>query len=269
MLTPYQFASNTPIQAVDIDGLEAANALFRMKEMLMGVEKLRMNTAINLVDVQRQQYRLIVKNPDKSVSDLFNTIVSDVGTIYNTDYGTFSFKKQQRENNLTENDILQIDPSMPLLFDIFVKVVDVETMTNENGDIDGFSFQFRTLEGHVEVGAITFTGKMMMDEDSGESYLHFMIESTSQVDPMIAQILSIGSDFVREDQIDNWNQTFGNILKYVGGEKEQADVLIETYGNSSGDFEIERNNPNSIGKPTGTPNTIEHKDLSADPASNN
>jgi RHS repeat-associated protein len=27
MLTPYQFASNTPIQAIDLDGLEAANAL--------------------------------------------------------------------------------------------------------------------------------------------------------------------------------------------------------------------------------------------------
>ena len=40
-LTPYQFASNSPIAGIDLDGLEFANAWSRLKGAVMGVTALK------------------------------------------------------------------------------------------------------------------------------------------------------------------------------------------------------------------------------------
>jgi len=200
MLTPYQYASNSPMAHIDLDGLEATNYWAAIKAKVDGVESLKMNNAEDVADIQMQQYRLIVKNPTASVNQLYNKVVTDIGSVYNTDYGTFKFEKQTQRNSISVGDYIRIDPSQKGLADIFVKVVAANTTKDDKGNINSFSYQFRTLEGHAEVGEITFSASMMKDE-KGNSFLHYMIQSNSQIDPGIAQVLSGINNDIRGSQV--------------------------------------------------------------------
>lgn len=268
-LTPYQFSSNSPVANIDLDGLESSNYWAAIKARVNGVESLKMNNVEDIADVQFQQYRLIVKNPTASVNQLFNQVVTNIGSVYNTDYGKFKFEKQADKHTISVGDFIRIDPSIGGLADIFVKVVSTDITRDKKGSVTAFSYQFRTLEGHVEVGEITFSAKMVTDKQ-GNPFLHFMIESNSQIDPSIAQIISGFTDNIRDQQRDTWSQTLGNILKIAGGEKQQSNVYIETYenyeeGNKSNDFKPIKDNPNKIGVPTKAPKNIEQKELPATP----
>jgi len=189
--------------------------------------------------------------------------------VYNTDYGKFKFEKQANRNTISVGDYMRIDPAQKGLADIFVKVVAADITKDKGGNVTAFSFQFRTLEGHVEVGEITFSAKTMTDKQ-GNSFLHFMIESTSQIDPAVGQLISGISDNIRNQQMDTWSQTMGNVLKITGGEKKQSDVYVETYenyeeGGQSNDFKPINDNPNTIGKPIKFPKKTEQRDLPATP----
>ncbi len=265
-LTPYQFASNSAIANVDLDGLEATNYWAATKAEVNGVESLKMNNVEDVVDVQFQQYRLIVKNPTASVNQLYNKVVTDIGSVYNSDYGKFKFEKQTQRNSISVGDYIRIDPAQKGLADIFVKVVGANTTKDAKGNVTEFNYQFRTLEGHVEVGEITFSAKSVTNAN-GNSFLHFMIESNSQIDPAIAQIVSGFTDVIRNQQIDTWSQTMGNILKVTGGEKQESSAYIETYENGvlNKDFRPIKNNPSKIGEPIKDPKKVEQKALPATP----
>jgi RHS repeat-associated protein len=264
MLTPYQFASNSPITNIDLDGLEATNNWAAIKAKVMGIESLKMNNAEDVSDIQQQQNRLIIQNPTLSVKGLYNKIATDIGSIYNTDYGAFKFEKQIRRNKVSAGDYIRINPSQKGLADIFVKVVGASSTYDLNGNITDFNMQFRTLEGHVEVGTINFSSTSMTDV-KGNSYMHFMIESTSQIDPAVAQTLSGMSKSIRNQQVDNWSQTMGNILKATGGKKAEASVYIETYENGvfNKDFKKKKDDGFSIGAPNGDPKSVEQRTLPA------
>lgn len=270
-LTPYQFSSNSPITNIDLDGLEATNYWAAIKAAVNGVEVLKMNNVEDVVDVQFQQYRLVVKNPTKDVAELYSKVVTDIGSIYNTDYGKFKFEKQTKRNSLSAGDYIRIDPSQIGLADIFVKVVSANLTKDGNGKTTGFDYQFRTLEGHAEVGSISFSAKMIKSE-SGDSYLHFMIESSSQIDPAVGQMISGLTENIRNQQMDNWSQTMGNIVGAVGGEKLESSVYYETYENGvlNKDYKPVKNNPFKIGEPVKDPKEIGERKLPATaPTGNN
>lgn len=247
-----------PISTIDLDGLEATNIWGAIKEKIYGVESLKLNNDELINDIQYQQYRLIVKSPKADVNELFNYISEDIGSIYNTDYGKFSFEKQLNQGNITKGDYIRINPSRIGLADIFVKVVGVNVERNKDNQVSSFDLQFRTLEGHVEVGSINFFAKSMQNEN-GISFFHYMIESMSQINPEIAQTIDVLSNTIRNDQIDNWSQTLANILSYIGGEKLEASAFIETYDNDLlyKDFKIIKNDEFSIGSPINHPKKIE------------
>jgi hypothetical protein len=94
-----------------------------------------------------------------------------------------------------------------------------------------------------------------------------MIQSTSQVDPTIGQMLDGISNSVRNQQVDNWSQTMGNILAITGGQKQESSVLIEKYENGiiNKDFNIKKNDGASIGTPNGAPKETEQRSLPAKP----
>ena len=256
MLTPYQFASNSPIANIDLDGKEAANAFFGMKKMIFGITSLKMNNANSMIgNIQEQSYTVDINDPTKNVQQLQKQIATDINSIYGTENGSFSFAKQQKSGEITKGDYIQIDPGLKAL-DIAVKVADVQTFENKKPGIDvpveGFSITFRTLEGHVEVGVIIFTAEQFTNPKTGAKSFRFDISSTTQIDHGIASIISSKS---RKIQQAVWNQVLTNVASFMGGKVSDASQLISTYKPS--DFKIIKNDETSIGIPedSATPKT--------------
>ncbi len=87
-----------------------------------------------------------------------------------------------------------------------VKVVDVRIYNNNKTGVDGkhsgFSLKFRTLEGHVEVGSITFTALEFVNPQNGSKSFDFTIFSTSQIDNGVATVIL--NKYAREAQQYVW-----------------------------------------------------------------
>jgi hypothetical protein len=134
--------SNTPIMAIDADGLEAANAISAMKAKINGVESLKLNNVSDgFGNIQEQRYSLHSINPVKDVNTLYNEFASDPNSVLGTEVGgSFYYKKQQNEGTITKGDYIGINPSGLKGFDIYVKVADVKK------DENSFSVSFRTLD---------------------------------------------------------------------------------------------------------------------------
>jgi hypothetical protein len=78
-----------------------------------------------------------------------------------------------------------------------------------------------------------------------------MIESNSQIAPTLAIVISGFSESLRDQQMDNWSQTMGNVIQQLGGVKMESGVYYEHYNNTPfwTEFEPIENNPKSIGTP--------------------
>ena len=268
MLTPYQFASNTPIMAVDLDGLEAANARAIMEKMIQGVENLEMNNISDgFGDIQEQHYVIHVSSPSNTVSDLKQKIVTDINSIYGTPSGSFRFEKQQVEGEINKGDFIGIRP-FPKGFDIFVKVTDVQSFDNDleglNGfEHTGFSLKFRTLEGHVEVGVIEFKA-LKVTTPSGERSFEFSINSTTRVNSGVGHALNEMNDFARDAQRGVWHQVLNNIHDFIGGAVQNAKETIVTVPSTS--FDEIKDNEQTLGSPdSGAVSKKETNEIEIDP----
>ncbi|MDQ6755384.1 MAG: RHS repeat-associated core domain-containing protein [Bacteroidota bacterium] len=265
-LTPYQFASNSPIMGIDLDGREIENFIFGMKKKIMGVSSLQMNNVNSVIgEVQQQYYNINIGNPTKTVQNLQHEIATNINSIYGTGAGSFNFEKQQTKGQISKGDYINIDPGWKGL-DIAVKVADVQNFKNNKVGVDGphegFAITFRTLEGHVEVGSITFTALQITNPQTGIKSLQFSISSTSQLDNGIATTVANG--FSRAAQQRVWQQVLKNVLNYTGGEVNSAYQRIDKYKNS--DFVPVNNDEKTIGYPKtdATPET-KTKDLEIKP----
>ncbi|MCO5238379.1 MAG: hypothetical protein M9933_19140, partial [Chitinophagaceae bacterium] len=262
-LTPYQFASNSPIQGIDLDGREIENFMYGMKKKIFGVSSLKMNNLNTVIgEVQKQSYTVNIGNPTKTVDDLKNQIGKDINSIYGTDKGTFEFAKQQSLGQVTKGDFINIDPGIKGL-DMAVKVANIQSYENNKAGIDephtGFSVTFRTLEGHVEVGSITFTALEFTNPQSGAKSFSFNVSSTSQIDNGAATTILNG--YARRAQQQVWQQVLKNVADYMGGDIENAYQRIDKY--KVGDIIPVKNDEKSIGypKPDALPSSSEFKDL--------
>lgn len=134
--------------------------------------------------------------------------------------------------------------------DIAVKVANVETFKNDKAGIDGphegFSVTFRTLEGHVETGLITFTALESTNLQTVLKTFDFSISSTSQIDVGIATTPLL-NDYARTAQQSVWHQVLKNVSKFVGGDATNAFQRIDKY--SPDDFEVKENKENTLGHP--------------------
>ena len=259
MLTPYQFASNSPIANIDLDGLEAENFMFGIKEKLFGATSLKMNNLNSVLgEVQRQTYFINIGNPTMSVQMLYDKIANDINSIYGTEKGAFSYEKQQNAGKMTVGDIIRIDPGVKGL-DIFVEVTNVEQFNEQNPSeyVDdahkGFSITFRTLEGHVETGLITFTA-YEITSPSGVKSFKFYIESTSQIDVGLAT--TVLNNYARNSQQAVWAQVLQNIVDNMGGELQSSNLIIEKY--EPLEYNVVEDNPTTLGspKPEATPEIV-------------
>lgn len=262
MLTPYQYASNSPILGVDLDGLEFANAWSRLKAAVSGVAVLKLNNIDDgFGDIQQQDYNLRLSGPENNTQTLYNKIATDINSIYGTDRGIFSFRNQQAKNEVSKNDYIEINPGIKSL-DFFVKVTDVQKYDEKNPKqgVDaphkGFSVTFRTLQGHVEVGAITFTALQFNNSQTGETSFEFDISSTTRINHGVAAIVK---PYSREAQQEVWHQVLKNVYNFMGGTVESAGQGIWNYNYK--DFNKIDNNGTTLGAPADLANpTKEFKD---------
>lgn len=269
-LTPYQYASNSPIAGIDLDGLEFANAYSRLKGAIIGVTALKVNNLSDgFGDVQEQLYRINIDNPQKNPDELYKQVSSNINSIYGTKEGSFEYKVQQKPNEVSKNDLVQIDPGLKG-FDMFVKVANIQKIdaNNKEPGIDnphnGFSITFRTLQGHVEVGVITFTALEMTNPQTGAKSFQFDISSTSRINHLTGSVLNGTIGLARDKQNSVWHQVLQNIYNYVGGTVSNASQSISNYEYSQ--YEDCDNNGTTLGqpKPLQSPVTT-HTDIKIEP----
>jgi RHS repeat-associated protein len=262
-LTTYQFASNSPIQGIDLDGREIENFMYGMKKKIFGVSSLKVNNLNTVIgEVQQQSYTVNIGNPTKNVNELKNQIATDINSIYGTDKGTFEFDKQQTNGQISKGDFINIDPGFKGV-DMSVKVGNVASYDNDKPGVEaphtGFSITLRTMEGHVEVGSITFTALEFTNTQTGSKSFEFNVFSTSQIDNGVAT--TILNPYARTAQQQVWQQVLKNVSEYMGGEIENAYQRIDKY--KIQDITPVNNSETSIGYPNteAVPASTETKDL--------
>ncbi|HRP37900.1 MAG TPA: hypothetical protein PLS50_08905, partial [Candidatus Dojkabacteria bacterium] len=232
---------------------EFANFWARIKGATKGVTALKVNNMRDgFGDVQQQNYRVSISNPAKSPGELYNKISSDINSIYGTDQGDFKFKVQQNSQQLTKNDYIEIDPNLKG-FNMFVKVADVQVYNENNrkSGVDmphqGFSTIFRTMQGHVEVGSITFTALEMINPQTGDITFEFNISSTSRINHGVGNLLNSTFETARNAQQEVWHQVLQNVSDYMGGTVKDANQVIRNFKYS--EIEDVDNDDTQIGNP--------------------
>ena len=253
--SPYAFSENRVIDGVELEGLEIENFMGRLKSAIFGVNSLKFNNINDIIgEVQKQSYSLTIRSPDKSIQLLKDKISTDINSIYGSDKGVFSFIDKQNKNTISKNDMIQIDPLGAPIMDIYVKVTAVKDLKGQTrGDVtisEGFSLTFRTLEGHVEAGVITFEAikyNVNVGKNGAENLtkFEFNINSTSQIDVGTATLFV--HDGSRKDQNTIWFQVLQKVNDFIGGNLQSASMTIEEY--PSDKFNVLDDSPTSLGSP--------------------
>ena len=263
--SPYPFAMNRPIDGIDVDGLEWENWWSNFKKVAKGVTALKFNNATETLfgagRIQHQLYRLEVVNPQKSISQLSKQVVSDIGSVYNTSHGDFSFEKRQNESAISQNDYIKISPnpiSAPFFSDIWVKVTGVNDISDKAAGKEGFSLTFRTLEGHVEVGAITFSAYTISNEKGSKFY--FEIESTTQVAPELGK--QVAENIARSAQYETWEEVLNNVNNFMQGTDAKAKRTAKEYSVGPSGYKVVKDSPTSVAEPN--PNVVPQKIIDKD-----
>jgi RHS repeat-associated protein len=93
-LTPYQFASNTPVQAIDLDGKEKLEAFFLLDDKNNGKVLNQNATAV----------QIIYDFKERTISAMYGTVG---GTAIRFEYGMDSKKLSPVQGKLSQDDIVQ------------------------------------------------------------------------------------------------------------------------------------------------------------------
>jgi len=227
-LTPFQFASNSPVIGIDQDGLELENANAANKVARYGVDALK----IKRVDegygnVQTQLYTLKTHGNAQEFTKFRETFLKSPQKITNNFYATYKPAQQADPNTLTPGDEIQIDP-MLVAFDVYVRVMDVRSADNS------FRMTFATLEGHPEAGYVMFSGSF--NEETGEIKFEVLTETRESYG-----LSRLGPS--RPMQKDQWEDVMGNARKFLG--KEKKDV---TMTENVKEYKYDENQPMGKGK---------------------
>ena len=223
-LTPYQFASNTPIQAIDLDGLEAKTAIEGFaKAMKYGYNSL----VIQMVDaghgdVQTQIYSLKAHTNSADFTKLKTQFLSEPDKLTDNFFAEYEQipRAQATEGKLSNGDEIAIWPSSGFVHftvvPVFVRAVQADETTNS------FNVAFATLEGHPEAGYVSFSGTFNEKDKTVEIKI---ITETREV----WQISRLGPS--RGMQQRQWAIVIGNFRKFLNIEKKDAEhkIHIETY----------------------------------------
>lgn len=166
MLTPYQFASNTPIGAIDLDGLESYAVYNKATSQLFLIPDIsQYNPQLKLKFVSASEYKNLTAD-DKSksnygilVNNVFTGGHSDNGQIVHNDpnrpkekpisTGSYNKLENKGNTNLDHNTFFVLDPQDNSPYD---KVDDRSGETNSDGEKrSGYNLH----PGRVSWGCVT------------------------------------------------------------------------------------------------------------------
>lgn len=123
-LTTYQFASNTPIQAIDLDGLEACKVVSRNKD---GSTTITVSVDIKIIDQSKKtststfSLQNFEKNVQNEVSSNYNSYDKELNTHY---VFNINFKEVSKEQINTNSDYY---------------MVVVDAVTDKEGNVDEYA----------------------------------------------------------------------------------------------------------------------------------
>jgi len=172
-LTPYQFASNRPIEAIDLDGLEAASTKAYFKKKRYGVDALKIQRVdAGYGNVQTQLFSLQAHGSSQEFTKFKDEFLNTPQKITTNKYASYAADKKQDPKTLTPGDAIEIVPKVwyvPVAPPVYVRVMDVQNTQNS------FKLTFATLEGHPEAGYVTFSGAF--DEKTGDLFFSVLTET--------------------------------------------------------------------------------------------
>jgi RHS repeat-associated protein len=224
MLTPYQFASNRPIDAVDLDGKEAENIKSRFIVKHQGVAALPIiNVNHGWGNIVKASYTLRVHGTAESFNRLKETYATNPGIIHNPNniYATYYPLEdpKDKDNYLAVGDHMYID--------IFGPFNDYVRFTGVNLSSNSFEIKAATLLGHTDAGTIQFSGSF--DPKSGMITFTIKNETT----------LNLGIDVTssgRYPQGNQWRRVLDNAEEFLGGETESKMLNSETRNQKGGNW---------------------------------
>ena len=220
-LTPYQFASNTPIQAIDLDGLELLDADEAMLNITSGGVFLKLS---NFSRVTKNQIALHNKN----VIDLETETISSDGPFPTAFTGSFNFAKFYAEVDIARNGLagpMNTPESRPSI-----------NRTNRDGSTQtrrqnpnrggGNSRQRRTRRRQIERSGNVVGGPMRLPRGPkgamGKGLIPFILGATEQI--LVNEINSQ----VNEDYQLAASQFQNEYLDALNIVSENYDIITET-----------------------------------------
>jgi hypothetical protein len=211
-LTPYQFASNTPIRAIDLDGLEAAAVDAYKKAKKYGYDALKIQRVdAGFGNVQTQLYSLKAHGNSQEFGKLKEAFINSPQKITNNTFAKYSPVNGFDKKTLNEGDEIAIQPKIGVVpiapVPVYVRVIQIENNANS------FKLTFATLEGHPEAGFVSFSGSI--DEKTGEITVSILTETRE-----VWGISKIGPSRVLQKA--QWEEVIGNIRESLGKEKKDV-----------------------------------------------
>lgn len=250
--TPYQFAGNKPIFAIDLDGLEEVNAISSnhtdatlrepvSKQLLKELEYTRLqslkpyNWNNGFGELQRHQFILLANGTKEQFEKLKSAYVSDPGLIQDNSYANYDpiENPSDCDNNLDVNDGMKIDILGP--FNGTVRFTDVQVLENSFYVQADIVIDESFLDAnHPDAGWISFSG--IYDEES--SRINYSIYNETSIGNFTVQIgggltESIWTNAPRLIQELQWKKVVSNAQNYMN--IQDSEVISRKH--NSGDQE--------------------------------
>jgi RHS repeat-associated protein len=225
-LTPYQFASNRPIQGIDKDGEEFQNMASQWMVWNKGCSALPIiPISAGMGDVQVQVYTLKVMGDAKSFAKLKETYTTHPEQIHNKNnpYAQYSPRNTVVQHH---GNVAYTDPILEKGDHMFIEIKGPGDdswvrFTNITVTENSFKIEAATLYGHVDAGTISFSG--VLNPETGE--ITFSIINITRENNGAATYKNIG----RIAQVAQWKLVLNNVEEFIGGKTVSKMSGIDTY----------------------------------------
>jgi len=206
-LTPYQFASNRPVDGTDLDGKEWENIKSKWIVYSKGVSALPIIRSDNgWGHLLKATYNLQEKTSQEDFNKLKNAYLTNPGIVHNPNNGYaqyYPLKKDPKNKTLSVGDHMYIDITGP--FNDYVRFTEIKVTDNS------FYIKAATLSGHTDAGFISFSGSY----DPATGIVNFSIynETTNNLGLDALNPRSVG----RSAQRSQWELVLNNVGSFLKG----------------------------------------------------
>lgn len=217
-LTPYQFASNRPIDGIDLDGKEFEN--YRSNQII----KNKGVAALPIIDYHHGRGPLVkgtyneqLLSDEQSFQSLKEVYTTNPGIIHNignkyAQYDVLNQSKGKGTAQVGDNMHIEVtDPVLSIKLDVYVRFTDIQVTKNT------FDITAATLYGHTDAGTINFSGSF--DPNTKITSFSIQHETTTNfgIDPGVG----------RWAQDKQWKLVLDNVGNFLGGKVESKTKTSE------------------------------------------